>query len=81
MEILKRHGAEDVHVHGLPDRPEVLAERYRQRASIGEEGVVHESYAGEDLVRMPDGHCYAAGRLFASADEARRYLDGFSQQA
>ena len=79
-EILERHGADDVHVHGLPDRPIGLEERYKQRAAIGEEGVVHEFYAGEDLIHMPDGHCYAAGRLFTSAEEARRFLDDFSKQ-
>jgi len=79
-EILKRHGADDVHVHGLPDRPAALEAHYKGRAAAGAEGVVHEVYAGEDLIRMPDGHCYAAGRLFTSADEARRFLDGFTKQ-
>ncbi|MFP4126275.1 MAG: hypothetical protein ACLFU0_06470 [Alphaproteobacteria bacterium] len=79
-EILERHGGDDVHVHDLPDRPAVLKERYQQRAAIGEEGAVHEFYAGEDLIHMPDGHCYAAGRLFVSAAEARHFLDGFSKQ-
>jgi hypothetical protein len=79
-EILERHGAEDVHVHGLDDRPAALEAHYKGHAAVGAEGVVHESYAGEDLIRMPDGHCYAAGRLFTSADEARRFLDGFAKQ-
>jgi hypothetical protein len=79
-EILLRHGADDVHVHGLPDRPTALEERYKERAVLGEAGVVHEFYAGEDLIHMPDGHCYAAGRLFASAEEARHFLDEFSKQ-
>ena len=80
MEILTRHGAEDVHVHGLPDRREMLDERYQERAALGEAGVVHEFYAGEDLIHMPDGHCYAAGRLFTNAAEARHFLDAFSRQ-
>ena len=79
-EILRRHGADDVHVHGVPDHGEAAAAHYRAKARAGEPGVVHEFYAGEDLVHMPDGHCYAAGRLFTSADEARHFLDDFSKQ-
>ena len=78
--ILARHGAEDVHVHGIPDRREALRTRYAMHPQSREAGVVHEAHAGEDLAIMPDGHCYAAGRLFASETEARRYLDRFAEE-
>lgn len=79
-EILTRHGGDDVHVHGLPDRPAAVEAHYKARAGDGEPGVVHEFYAGEDVIHLPDGHCYAAGRVFPTAAEARRFLDGFSRE-
>lgn len=76
--ILERHGGEDVHVHGIPDAKAKLVEHYGGRRT--QPGVVHEAYAGEELVHMPDGHCFAAGRVFPSAAAARCYLDGFAQE-
>ena len=73
VEILKRHGGEDVHVHDLPDAASRLAAHYGAKAELPEVG--RRSHAGFDLLVMADGHCYAAGRLFANEAEARRYLD------
>jgi hypothetical protein len=76
--ILERHGGQDVHVHGIPDARAKLVEHYTAQRT--REGVFHEPYAGEDIVHMPDGHCFAAGRVFPAAAAARRYLDGFAQE-
>ncbi|MFW5834720.1 MAG: hypothetical protein ACOCYE_11545 [Pseudomonadota bacterium] len=77
--ILKRHGGEDVHVHGLPDSiGDVLEPHYMAQADLPETARV--PYAGYDVLVMADGHCYVAGRLFANEAEARRYLDDLARE-
>ncbi len=75
VDILNRHSADDVHVHGLPDRMKELREKY-EAAEANSPGakLARINYQEIEILVAPDGHSLAMGRLFASLADAKSYV-------
>jgi hypothetical protein len=71
IRILSAHSGSDVHLHGLPELHPALEDRYLGAVSEAE----REYYQGEQIATVEGGETYAFGKLFATAQEARDYLD------
>jgi hypothetical protein len=76
QDVLSRHSAFDVHIHGIPDKSAELKARYA-KPELGAlvPRMDHINYQNVQISKAADGHCLALGRLFASEAEARRYID------
>jgi hypothetical protein len=76
VDILSRHSAKDVHIHGIPDESERLSEYYMGQvanSTVSDIKLVH--YRDVQIALANDGHCYSNNRFFISEAEALQYID------
>ncbi len=69
--ILTAHSGDDVHVHGLPNEQQKLADHYATN-SLDDARLL---YRGENYVRANDREYYVFGKVFSSEDEIKAYID------
>ena len=75
-DILSRHSAEDVHIHGIPDEGLELEKHYLAESRLATGADFRAlSYRGIQISVAGDGHCFAINRMFTSKSEAQRFID------
>jgi hypothetical protein len=76
IDILSRHSAKDVHIHGIPDESERLSDYYIDQSANGAVSDIKSVYYRDVQIALAkDGHCYAYNRLFISETQAQQYID------
>ncbi|MEX3012081.1 hypothetical protein [Hoeflea sp. TYP-13] len=71
---LSRHSGKDVHIHGVPDHADELQLHYEKSAGPNGGSFEMMIYRGVEITKTQDGHCFAAGRVFATEADAKRYI-------
>ena len=72
VNILENNGGIDVHVHTMPDKP--LDSNTLSDLHPLEGGITTVVYQETQIVKAADGHCYTAGRIFATEADAREFI-------
>jgi len=72
--ILTQHSGQDVHIHGVPDHRNELVLHYAGPPK--DDGIKMETkvYHDTEILKAPDGHCFAMGRVFATEADAHRFI-------
>jgi hypothetical protein len=73
-EILTKHSGQDVHVHGIPDQKWELKRYYQGPPKEDRIELTKDTYHDVEIIKAPDGHCFALERVFATEADAKRYI-------